>query len=59
MTQSAQDMWSQWLLNRRFGGDLQRMQEMLDCLYPIRDKILSRVQWLMVKDCWMWAVATA
>jgi ubiquinone/menaquinone biosynthesis C-methylase UbiE len=37
-------MWSQWLLNRRFGGDLQRMQEMLDCLYPIRDKILSRVQ---------------
>jgi len=44
MTQSAQDMWSQWLLNRRFGGDRQRMQEMLDCLYPIRDKILSRVQ---------------
>ena len=44
MTQSAQDMWSQWLLNRRFGGDPQRMQEMLDCLYPIRDKILSRLQ---------------
>ncbi len=44
MTQSAQDMWSQWLLNRRFGGDPQRMQEMLACLYPIRDKILSRVQ---------------
>ncbi len=44
MTQSAQDMWSQWLLKRRFGGDPRRMQEMLGCLYPIRDKILSRVQ---------------
>src|SRR5512143_3270740 len=44
MTQSPQDMWSQWLLKRRFGGDPQRMQEMLDCLYPIRDKVLSHVQ---------------
>jgi arsenite methyltransferase len=44
MTQSPQDMWSQWLLKRRFGGDPQRMQEILDCLYPIRDKVLSRVQ---------------
>jgi ubiquinone/menaquinone biosynthesis C-methylase UbiE len=44
MTQPTQDMWSQWLLNRRFGGDPQRMQEMLNCLYPIRDKVLSHVQ---------------
>jgi arsenite methyltransferase len=44
MTQSTQDMWSQWLLKRRFGGDPQRMQEMLDCLYPIRDKVLSHVK---------------
>ena len=44
MIQSPQDMWSQWLLNRRFGGDPQRMQEMLDWLYPVRDRILSRVQ---------------
>lgn len=44
MTQSPQDMWSQWLLKRRFGGDPQRMQETLNCLYPIRDKILNRVQ---------------
>jgi ubiquinone/menaquinone biosynthesis C-methylase UbiE len=44
MAQSPQDMWSQWLLKRRFGGDPQRMQEMLDCLYPIRDKVLSHVK---------------
>ena len=43
MTQSSQDMWSRWLLNRRFGGDPQRLQEMLDWLYPVRDKVLSHV----------------
>jgi ubiquinone/menaquinone biosynthesis C-methylase UbiE len=37
-------MWSQWLLKRRFGGDPQRMQEMLDCLHPIRDKVLGHVK---------------
>ncbi len=44
MTQSPQDMWTEWLLKRRFGGDPQRMRETLDCLYPIRDKILSHIQ---------------
>ena len=44
MSDSTQDMWSEWLLKRRFGGDPQRMADMLDCLYPIRDKVLSRVQ---------------
>ena len=44
MTTSPSDMWSQWLLNRRFGGDPQRMKQMLDCLYPVRDKVLSHVQ---------------
>jgi arsenite methyltransferase len=42
--ESQSDMWSQWLLKRRFGGDPQRMQEMLDWLYPVRDRILSRIQ---------------
>jgi ubiquinone/menaquinone biosynthesis C-methylase UbiE len=37
-------MWSQWLLKRRFGGDPQRLKEMLDWLYPIRDRVLSHVQ---------------
>lgn len=37
-----QDMWSQWLLHRRFGGDQTALQEALTkYLYPIRDKILS------------------
>lgn len=39
--QTGQDIWSQWLLNRRFGGDPQRMQTVLDYLYPVRDKVLS------------------
>lgn len=37
----GQDVWSQWLLSRRFGDDPQRMQTMLDYLYPVRDKVLS------------------
>jgi arsenite methyltransferase len=43
MTDSQKDIWSQWLLNRRFGGDPERMKKMLDSLYPIRDKVLSHV----------------
>jgi len=39
---SNQDMWSQWLLHRRFGGDQSALQEALTkFLYPIRDKVLS------------------
>lgn len=37
----GQDIWSQWLLHRRFGGDPQRMRTVLDYLYPVRDKVLS------------------
>jgi len=44
MTTSQSDIWSHWLLHRRFGGDPQRMKQMLDCLYPVRDKVLSYVQ---------------
>lgn len=44
MTTSQSDIWSQWLLKRRFGGDLQRQKKMLDWLYPIRDKVLSHVK---------------
>jgi ubiquinone/menaquinone biosynthesis C-methylase UbiE len=43
MTRSQKDIWSQWLLDRRFGGDPERMQRMLDFLYPIRDKVLSHI----------------
>ena len=40
---SQQDIWSQWMLNRRFGGDPERMKKMLDYLYPVRDKVLSQI----------------
>ncbi|MCI0555658.1 MAG: class I SAM-dependent methyltransferase [Anaerolineae bacterium] len=43
MKNSGQDIWSQWLLNRRFGGDPERLSYMLDFLYPVRDKVLSRI----------------
>jgi arsenite methyltransferase len=43
MTAVQKDIWSEWLLNRRFGGDSERMKKGLSLLYPIRDKILSHV----------------
>jgi arsenite methyltransferase len=37
----SQDMWSRWLLHRRFSGDQSAMQEALTkYLYPVRDKVL-------------------
>lgn len=44
MTEPLQDMWSEWLLKRRFGGDPERMKRMMEFLYPIRDKVLSHVK---------------
>jgi ubiquinone/menaquinone biosynthesis C-methylase UbiE len=41
MAETRQDMWAQWLLNRRFGGDPARMKRMMAFLYPIRDRVLS------------------
>lgn len=44
MTKKTQDIWSQWILKRRYGGDKQRMQPIYDeFLFPIRDKVLSKV----------------
>ena len=43
MPGSKQDIWSEWLLKRRFGGDPERMKKITEYLYPIRDKVLSRV----------------
>src|SRR3990172_514510 len=38
---SRRDIWSEWLLNRRFGGDAEQLKRVLDFLYPIRDKVLE------------------
>ena len=44
MEDSQGDIWSKWLLERRFGGDTDRMKVMTDYLYPLRDKVLSHVR---------------
>jgi ubiquinone/menaquinone biosynthesis C-methylase UbiE len=41
MAQPTADRWSQWLLQRRFGGDEHSLQATLAYLYPIRDAVLS------------------
>jgi len=42
MTKVYGDIWSRWLLERRFGGDQAAMQDALsNYLYPWRDKVLS------------------
>ncbi len=40
MAESQRDIWSEWLLNRRFGGNAERMKAVMDCLYPVQDKVL-------------------
>ena len=39
MTNTQKDIWSQWLLNRRFGGDPALLKKQLEFLVPIRDKV--------------------
>jgi ubiquinone/menaquinone biosynthesis C-methylase UbiE len=41
MTSNTQDQWAQWLLHRRFGGDLQHWQAMLQELAVWRDRMLE------------------
>lgn len=36
----TQDLWAQWLLNRRYGGDPEQQRTLLNYLYPVRDQIL-------------------
>jgi len=36
----SSDIWSEWLLKRRFGGDAEWMRKVMDHLYPIRDRVL-------------------
>jgi ubiquinone/menaquinone biosynthesis C-methylase UbiE len=43
MSDSQTDIWCQWLLDRRFGGDPKRMKMVFDVLYPIRDRVLSHI----------------
>jgi ubiquinone/menaquinone biosynthesis C-methylase UbiE len=38
------DLWAEWLLHRRHGGDKEELQRMLDFLYPVRDKVLANAR---------------
>ncbi|MDP9314558.1 MAG: methyltransferase domain-containing protein [Chloroflexota bacterium] len=44
MSEIKQDIWAEWLLHRRHGGDAQQLQVVLDYLYPIRDKVLDHAR---------------
>lgn len=35
------DKWADWLLNTRYGGNIENRTMFLEALYPIRDKIIS------------------
>jgi len=37
----AADIWSEWLLKRRFGGDATQATQLLDRLHPVRDRVLT------------------
>jgi arsenite methyltransferase len=38
------DIWADWLLHHRFGGDPGRVKTMMDHLRPIRDRVLSNAR---------------
>jgi ubiquinone/menaquinone biosynthesis C-methylase UbiE len=40
MPEQQRDIWSEWLLNRRFGGSAEQMRIAMEFLYPVRDKVL-------------------
>ena len=35
------DIWSEWLLKRRFGGSPGQLKRFMDALYPVRDRVLA------------------
>jgi arsenite methyltransferase len=42
VTNKGRDRWSEWLLERRHGGDSERQQEVASYLGGIRDRVLDR-----------------
>lgn len=44
MSQNQSDIWSEWLLKRRFGGNREQMQKVAEFLYPVRDKVLANAR---------------
>src|SRR6266496_4021476 len=40
-TTQPRDIWAEWILNRRCGGDPQEIKRLMDYLGPVRDKVLA------------------
>jgi arsenite methyltransferase len=38
------DIWSEWLLKRRFGGDVELMRQTMEWLYPVRERVLQNAR---------------
>lgn len=38
------DIWAEWVLDRRFGGDPEQLKATLAHLYPIRDRVLTNAR---------------
>ena len=38
---ASRDIWSDWLLERRFGGDAVQLKRLMDLLAPTRDRVLA------------------
>jgi ubiquinone/menaquinone biosynthesis C-methylase UbiE len=41
MAMASHDIWAQWLLHRRHGGDAEHLKSTLDRLVPIRERVLA------------------
>lgn len=41
---TAQDKWSEWLLEKRFGGDIEAAAEGMRMLHGVRDRVLDAAQ---------------
>lgn len=44
MTKPQRDVWSAWLLHRRFGGNADQMKAAMEYLYHVRDKVLEHAR---------------
>ena len=44
MTQTKHDIWSDWLLERRFGGNVRQMKATMRYLHRVRNKVLKHAR---------------
>jgi methylase of polypeptide subunit release factors len=44
LAEPTTDIWAQWLLHRRHGGDPQRLRATVEYLYPVWDRVLANAR---------------